>query len=393
MPLIASEYATYVKIALAITDDAKDLSKVEYDLDKDEQCPANVKELAWPREFWSRDGQPQRVERTYVLPWSAAPLFCQWALGYASNEPSEGAPGVPGTGAISRVIPAQDPRYPWLYCSACELLEGRGAIIDDPTNFALDGDGKVQERDGSPAVVMCGAAVENLNAGGPAYYPPPDKGNDHPGPESGRFNDGRAVYRCTFTAPRGYRVFNDRAAGLHKAGEMCRMLRIDYQPSFEGLPAANVYGQLITFADGTVAKEAGVYIVPGGVATYEWLEVPDPPFDAIDQLKGTVNLAPLYAGPGRKPFAPGQALFFQPRLDPWVNCVGRVVWNVTYRFGIRPVAGGWNGFPRADPKGFRFELAGVGAAPPPGGAGPPVYAFADHSLLFQVGPPVNWRTD
>src|SRR5262249_12184449 len=121
---------------------------------------------------------------------------------YGELDPT--APTPTPVATLSRVIPAQDPEQPWLFATDCDLMEGVGAIVQDPENYLIDQDGHVvlQNPDGKgqvPIVVPAIAYADNDQAGGCAGVGPPQL--DGAGKlislalPTGKFSDGRALYR------------------------------------------------------------------------------------------------------------------------------------------------------------------------------------------------------
>lgn len=324
------------------------------------------------KEHW--DDTHGETTRYYRIPWSVLFEAKEWFLGYSQNVLS---PGMVTVGVLSRTVPAQDPRYPWLYCVDFALERGEGAVVLDPANLLYSFDPVTGAQ--VPDVQLPPRTVPAL-----AYV-----GNDQNSTRT--FSDGVAVVKVTFR-DLPYEVKDDVEVAAHPAGEQGRYVERDIQPSVEALPLSKLMNQL-RFTEGPYGPpstspipEAGVKLLSTHSAKYLWHAVPDFDKNVLDRMLGTTNQNPLYAGPDRAPFPPGTALLMQPETKRRRSPVGSVVTDVYLRWLVRTgtlPSQGWNAYPAVDGKFYMTAFAVGGGT---------VYQSADHNLLFALGPPLNWQT-
>lgn len=342
-----------------------------------------------------------QVTRVYKCPWSQRFTAYEWLLGYSYSEkipppdPPPGGPVDPNPPAkyrLRRVIPAQDPERPWLWCSEVELHQTHGAWVPSPTSV-------VRDAAGNPVVVPVGLGLVPIYTGASHYVDNNRQGVAGVaqavagfGPAPGRpprydFGDGVAFLRATYR-PRKHSVLSDEghlalnvAAGQPENFELTRWVERQVDYSIEGIPIAR-WGQNLQYAEGDFRgrpiPEAGIKQNPTSTLHYTWHEVPDPPYAAYFACVGRVNTR-AFDGHGGAPAYPEGTLLCMPwKLERKEGLTGRVVWTITYRFQHR--AQGWNKFPAAN---GNFYLATFGGQ----AAGEKVYADAEfHSLFMPVAP-------
>lgn len=408
-----------------------------FSLAKWNERPNDVEEVDGYREKF-RATEHQQI-RLFKVPWSARRQFRKWALGYSTTSvrvspTPDGqaqdqvlllqartwfgqAPPPPGASlpvvtpwSLNRVIPAQDPECPWLFCTDCDMVETKGAWIDDPDNVLSDANGQpILDGDGKLQPIPATAYVDNGEGGtfgrelvqlDVPLLGPLDLGGGAP---SQRFRDGFAYYRCTFThRPYEVRTDTELASPDVGGGEINRYVQREEKFQIEALPLARLtaFGNapLKFVPTGTVdaltgaavpagvggvqVPEAGIQQIPSAALTYTWHEVPDLPRSNYAACAGKINASP-FDGYGGAPTYPAETLLCMPwQTFRMANVLGRVVHRIVYSLYFRP--GGWN----------RYYVA-LGGGPYKatfGGAvgGPTVYQTADFSLLFKVPPPVRY---
>ena len=397
-------------------------SEYTLDLAKMRQQPKGVEEFDGIRE--RRSAQDGTVSCMFLVPWSVRRAFREWALGYSYSEISPGinaariAQYAAYTFAISgdnesavqyrnvvllhRVIPAQDPEEPSLFCSDCELIEGRGAVVRDPTNFVLDDEGKIETdargpyREGGIEAGVDGfltadaiAYVDNGLAGGISLT---ERVNNSlvPTPPSGEYRDGRAIYRLTYR-PRNYSVINDN--NVPEGNELARYVIREEEFGLEAIPLQRLANNAIAnlkFVDAApvpanlrnqMIPEAGAKQLPTAVLNYTWVDVPDRPFASYTRTLGKVNIADFDGFNGAPKFPAGTLLCQPWRTRRTLSVTGKVTWQIQYRFSVRPQ--GWNNFLAYDGNFYKATFGGAAN-------GPTVYQQIDFAGLFCVPPPVKY---
>jgi hypothetical protein len=378
----------------------------EYRLD-----PAKVQ--AWPPWLDEVEGYRDRhsptdsqTTRFYRCPWSRRKQAREYLLGYStvvSSNPALAPNPALVTFALSRVLPAQDPEEPWLFCDDVETMRGEGAVIQNPLIRCFDKNGApvgVADVNGNPLVPFvplippCASYVDNSQGGaafdagvGPIVAEP-----NH------RFSDGRALLRATFR-PRNYSMLTDAAVALLGAPtELHRYVERDEEAGMEALPLAKLVGAdpalILKFAGppdpatnpygGSQIPEAGVKQLPLATLNYVWHDVPDPPRSIVTGFRaclGKVN-SKNFDGFGGAPVYPPETLLCLPwRLQRKCGPTGRIVWRVGYRLAFRPQT--WNRFPAGD---GNFYLATFGGDV----NGDRVYSEADFDQLFGAPQPVSY---
>jgi len=360
------------------------LSNITYSAAKLQAMPAGILllEADGYRERWLGEGG--ETVRYYQIPWGTLDAARIWFLGVSANVPpkyslktqpgyststqpgltSQGGPLIaitsdPGAppeagGCLSRIPPAQDPVYPWLYCTNFELERGQGAFVTDPSNPV-------------PAI----AYVSN------------DRGGWAAGPGGGSFSDGMALIKATFREL-PYEIRDDASRDMHPVGEQSRWIERNFEPAVEALPLARLLAAnpLIFISgpySGNTIVEPGAMLLRTIQVRYVWHQVPDPPVTIFDTTIGTINQALLYAGPNRPGFPAGTALFLQPQTRRGRSAAGSVTFTVNLRWLVRLT--GWNNFPAANGNFYPAAFKD----------GSILYKTADHDALFQVAAPVNWQ--
>jgi hypothetical protein len=388
-----------------------------FNLTKLQQQPAGVFEVDGYRA--KGRASDHSVTRVYSVPWSAERAFWEWAMGYSFTDVVlvEG-PGrtvqertlaaayifeafCPATvpmvlegiaWSLSRVIPAQDPVRPWLFCSDYELSQGQGAWVNDPNNVLHDAAGNVVLQGGAPVPIPAIAYVDNSEGGGTAKRVQMESKTEIVGPGE-TYGDGRALVRLTFT-PRPYEVRDDAQLGALGGLELRRYVVREEKYNIEALPlarlAATAGNQLAFIAKDDVPKalwnqpipEAGIQCLPTSALRYTWVDVPDRPLVAYAGVVGKINDRNFdgYGG-GSPTYLPGTLLCMPWETKRTVGPTGRVTWQIIFNFIFRPTR--WNYFPTAF---GGFYEASFGGGP----NGSRVYQSANFDTLFQVPPPVKY---
>ncbi|MES2342329.1 MAG: hypothetical protein V4597_11670 [Pseudomonadota bacterium] len=371
-------------------------SDIGHGLAKLGEMPPGIREVEGYKEYWTED-ESQAI-RVFDIQWSQRYAARDWFLGYTTNLAGPpvlvvGSPLQPNpNGVLHRSLPAAHPEQPWLFASRMELMQGIGAMINNPQVFAQD--------------VFGNFALDNLNQRIVlpmiAYH---DTVNDFPG--YGR-------YAVTYSA-RDYELRSDAEVQLQASGELSRYVSRFWTYSALMLPLGSLTSQLYYGGDlakaatvidpkdkkvpptdkvtlaGQNVPEPGAKIIPMQQLTYKWHQVPDVPEAAIDNCVGHVNGATFDGAPGARAYPPGTLLCHPPQRERTPrSIVGRISWTITYRFDYR--AQGWNFFPAAD---GQYYLAGfyndrndavLGKVPDH-----LLYEGADFNALFKPPPPVKYQ--
>jgi hypothetical protein len=282
-----------------------------------------------------------------------------------------------------------------MFASECELVEGRGAWVEDPAAYVRGADGNpLFDNNNAPRRTGAIAYVDNNRMGVAGTNPPVAGFGDlgDPVDPSYTYDDGVAILRVTFR-PRNYSILSDESRGNANDAaarpfnsELVRWVERAQDYGLEGIPMSK-WGANLKFAEGPAGvvsanvQEAGVKQNPITTLHYIWHEVPDPPHDAYLATVGRVNNAP-FDGCNGAPLYAEETLICQPwKLDRKCGPSGRVTWVIHYRLQHRPQ--GWNKFPAANGN-FYFATFGGFAG------GEKVYKSADFGKLFIPGAPIRY---
>lgn len=390
-------------------------SNIKLNAKKVDQFPTWAVEYAGGyRESWSEDGSANQTERTFVIPWTKRAEFRDYMIGYAWVEKSvlHNMVRIGADGFVKRVIPAQDPEYPYLYASKCELIEGAGKAVRG--RFFTK-----REVDGTPPAPDVGFHAQ-FGGVPPKLLPEarrdePDEKNSlrdkitYVGDEENRpanepkVGEGKAVMRVVYT-PRTYRIFDDdevrlmmEQQGIHTSlwrysHEMVRWVTRTRTFSYQMLPLAALQASAknkLTFTEGpyvgAVVPEPGVITVPVVTFLYEWIT---PGIcNAAMNVQGKVNQQ-IFDGFDGAPLFPRRTLLCQTptveRLPPGPR--GHAMYRITYRFDYK--ANTWWSFPAKD---GQFYTATFGGEDPNLPLTRSIYAEATFGFLFypEYAPPLN----
>jgi hypothetical protein len=306
-----------------------------------------------------RDGR-MVVERVYSVPWSIRSAFMEYMLGFSQSKQSVvigGGGNAAPSFFISRVIPAQDPERPFLYCRDVELLKGNGAWVPNPNTFAQNADGSTFfDANNHPVLIDC-LQYQDTSTNG----------------------DGIGFYKATFMDV-DFEIRSDAnpPKNPNVPVELGRWVSRKYTYASQNIPLANL---LVQFADdGTLIPEAGPgLIITGQDCIFEWHEVPDVPEAAITACVGHINLQAFDGLGGYPQFPAGTLLCMAPAKQRYRTRVGRVAWEIKYHFLYK--SQGWNFFPDATGK-FRLGQYKGGA---------PIFPSADFNTLFEVPAPATYQ--
>jgi hypothetical protein len=398
-----------------------DVSGIGYDWNKLFTMPGSLYETDGYRERLDENGW--EVTRTYQCKWSDVADTFQWLYGFSflqgqqqANQriltaggafpapPPAQPQGLPIGGgklinnigqqtAITRVIPAQDPYRPYLYCSHVELVEGQGAWVQDPGLVLQDINNNLLNQQGIAFQPGQGQLLQLVPLPGMVYAEQFPEAGQGALPElvGQAFQDGMAKVRATFRE-RPYSVANDQQTFVQNQGEIFRYVERDIQYAIQGLPLNNVANsgnQLKFFGgpfNGNLVPEAGVMILPAATYHYTWHEVPFYPTVAIQNCMGRVNEFTFDGVQGWPALAPQTLLCQSPEIKKYRTCCGQWAFRVKWVLDYKPQ--GWNNFPAGD---GNFYPATFGGGAPDLVAGTNlVFKVADFGQLFQVAGPSPW---
>lgn len=282
--------------------------------------PAGWRETPDYEEDWvNHDGG--QVTRTYQGPWQSRVDFVQWALGWTTSiiHPQTGRP------ALFRTPPAQDPVYPWLYCTAAQT-KGVGNAVDqyDPLAVYILPDGR-------PVQVPAVRFFDNAD----------------------RLDTRTALVRLRYTnVPYEVRTDNDNE-GL--AGSFPEGNRYLQREKTYGMRAVPVDRGVLKFIEGPpgindrdVPDTSGQILFPGLHLRYTWHEVPEIPEAAIAACVGRVNRDTWDGCKGWPSYGPEQVLFYPPEVTRYRSSTGRIYWRIVIVAAVQPRTGGWNAFAAAN---------------------------------------------
>lgn len=331
-------------------------SNIGYNVNKLLTMPDGVFEVDGYKETWEADDT--HAVRVFDVLWSRRQAFVNWVLGYSNTIllPDQEAP------FLSRTPPQQHPERYWLYATRIEMLQGLGAIFNNPSVVACDNFGNpILDADGDPQFVPMICYVDTSTN-----------------------TDGRARYAVHYNVlQHEIRTDAELAAMNSAAGEMERYVVRDFKFSLSTLPLP----KQLTFAEGPQAgvqipANAAYIFLPMQELHYTWMYVPDPPYEAISACVGRVNSGPFDGAQGWPTRAPGTCLMQAPVIERHRTPLGRVCWNINYTFLYRPK--GWSKFPATD---GQFYLATYNGQL----NGDTWVNSADFSQLFQVPEPVTYQ--
>lgn len=361
------------------------LSGIGFDVAKMSAAPEFFGET---EEYAERDRPDEKsAERTFRVPWSLRHDFRAWVLGYSTvvSQPALSASGNVDAWALSRVTPAQHPEMPWLYALECEMVRGEGAPINrlDIPLVAFPANPFPPPPQPALASVPMIAFGEMVPAEG--------------------FTDGLAVMKVTYR-DRDYEIHNDvelAALGLSEIGHyVSRYPRF----SLKGIELPAPLRDQLKFVPGLPSPSSFQLLpkafmnqpIPGGAQMllpligmeYLWHDVPEVPRLAIAACQGKVNADIFDAVPGGNSFPPQTLLMQAPEIKRRRNTVGRVIFDIRYRFDYNPYT--WNAFPAADGNFYFVAFGGTGdiipPAPPPAVQIVVLAAMADAAALILLDP-------
>jgi hypothetical protein len=350
-------------------------SGIAHNLAKIAAIPPGWHETDGYKEHFLRDETV--AVRYFRGPWHEREAFFAWAIGFADIvqvnvlQPPGGPGGLVNNqiGAyLSRIPPAQHPEYPWMYATNVELIRGEGAYRDDARAI-------VQLGNGLPA--------PNPAAGGEPLTQPMIEYFDS-GTNSGNLSSLVAVtYRNL-----DYEVRADaELAALPTAqGELERNVirEPDGSASFLPLPTGTI---AFVKQDPNGNPKPPAEVVAGAIIpdvasnivlfqeelAYTWVDVPDVDWLGISLCVGKVNDATFDGAKGWPSYKPGTLLCMGPKRRRHRTALGRVVWDITYRFLFKK--DGWNYLPASN--GTFWQVAFVKDGSPP-------YRTADFNSLFRA---------
>lgn len=323
-----------------------------------------------------RDGK-LAVSRNYSVPWGKRPLFFEYMLGYSYSAQSVviggggGGPPPAPSFFLSRIVPAQDPERPWLYCRDVELVQPQGKWVDNTNVFAVDANGQVIVQDGN------GNPIKPIHLPCVAYQ------------DASGISDGLAVYTATFMDV-DYEIRNDQNPPLNPnvPVELGRWVSRKYTYASQNIPLANLK---VVFAAGphagqTIPEAGPGLILTGQDCVFEWHEVPDTPEAAFDLCVGSVNLQAFDGLNGYPQFPAGTLLCMAPAKQRFRSKVGRVYWEIKYHMlykntGTFANPRGWNYFPDIDGNFYLATYAN----------GTPIFPSADFNTLFEAPAPATYQ--
>ena len=309
----------------------------------------------------------QSVTRVFAVPWSKREQWRDEMLGYSYSSVIPGSSNY----ALKRVIPAQVPEggLQHLYCSELNLVEGRGAWVQNP-DVAL------------PMI---------------AYV------------DSGDGSDGSAVFEAVYT-PRPYRVLTDDelAALSGGKGELERNVERSMRRALQAvaLPKGQVKFGVPTVLSGsgetvpatvsgvavsgqTIPDNAAFILMPTAELRWVWWDVPDLNWPAVEACEGKVNSAPFdgalgclrVKADGTPDPWPAYTLLCQPvEFERYRNCRGRFTHKLTVSALYRRQT--WLRLPAGVDKNFYAVTYANGDA---------LFEQADFAQLFTPGAPLVYQ--
>jgi len=335
-------------------------SGVGHDLDKLAQDNGPWEEIAGYKEQFRKDDLS--AVRYFKVEWNGRAEFHEYFLGYSTGVAGGVVNGSATPPTITRIIPAQHPERPYLYAMEIELVEGRGAVQNNPLTLAQAPDGSPEfDENGNSVPIPMIQYYDNSSMAGPGY----------------------GIYAVTYRAV-PYEIRSDKNLASYNGGlEIGRNVERKTAYASQNLP---IPANGLVFADtGELIPETG----PGRIlsiidATYIWHEVPDPPYAAFDACTGAVNQAPFDGASGYRTYPPGTLLCMTPKIERYRANSGRINWEIVYRLLFKTQ--GWNYFP--DLNGT-WRLV-IKRNPVTGALGGPIYQSADFNTLFEAVAPGSY---
>ena len=329
------------------------------------------------QEEWNSD--TAQATRVFIGPWVTRQQLLIWALGFSYSIPDPNNPpsaNSNGGGILIRTLPAQHPEFPWLYAQSARLVRGIGAWANSPYVGPQDSCGNIAQASGNLPKGYVANPLPMI-----AYFDQPT-GSDA----------NSAMYAVTYQ-PVDYEI---RQTADPLAGELSRFVSRTFTFSSKAqiIPASRLY---FTFGGGKnfQVPEPGVWIFNAQEITYVWHDIPDLPLAAIGSCVGKVNSVPFDGAPGYDLYGPGTLLCLAPETRRKRNVVGRIVWDITYKFlhvdnGDATTSRGHNYFPYFNNLGnsLSFEHATLDGTD----SGQELYARTDFNTLFTVPFPQNYQT-
>jgi hypothetical protein len=382
------------------------VSHIEHDVKKLNSRPPGWGECDGSGKEQEDDQNGLSVTRLYIGPWSQRVIFRAWLKGTNFRNAA--------TQQINRTIPAQDPQYPFLYCTSAEIVAGYGAVGEDPNIQALTAFGSPVANPPLKAVMY----FDNCLDGMTAYDADEEDDEANLVGPTGNAMDGKCTIRAVYrTLP--YEVRTDDQVyrvGIGQPGyeELTRFVERSYNPAVEALPLAKIAAGGVRTGDasgllnqlifvtgpwgfspnpapfGTIGSrvfEPGILLLKTMQISWIWRKVPDPPFLAMLALMGSVNQdgfdgaaasLPGYPLLGSQTLLMGQPTWKRIGRD----ATGAILYDVTVRATWR--GPGWNTFPAPDGN-FYFATFGGGAN------GPTVYPVMDWGTIFTTSPAITWQ--
>lgn len=336
-----------------------------------------AEELDGYKEEFHHDGQ-QTVTRRWKVLWGGRKMWVDNILGYSNTvlaPPPAGFIGGASSYQLSRVPPDNVPEtgYEHLYCSSCEMEDGKGGWANNPNVFAHDGQGNV----------VLGANGLPVQAPMIAYFDP------------GTRRDGLAIYSTRWTS-RPYEIRSDaELTGMNSQAstiELERYVERERSCAVQSLPlpAGSVKFLSGPHAGDLVAAASSYILLQTTALKYTWHEIPDYPQAAVDACVGLVNAATFDGARGAPSYPAGTLLCQAPlAIVRYRHTTGRVYWRITYSFLYKNVgtdasgaALGWNALP--DAGGYFAPVGRVND-------GTPLYELADFNKLFQPPNPLTYQ--
>ena len=239
---------------------------------------------------------------------------------------------------ISRVLPDQDPQYPWLFADSVEQVDAQAVAVQSEFSYAQDAAAEPLKVNGMPWLIPMPAYIDN-------------QGDQH--------KDGTVRYAVTYR-PRTFALRPDDDVWDVTGGELRRYVTRAKTYQVEALRLGNFP---IKFSEGpfvgTAVPEAGIKLVGTQTLVYTWHQVPFIPHEAIRVCGGRVNAGPFDGFDGAPTYAKETLLFLAPHVrERKRNIIGGVEWDIEFRFLYRPT--GWNKFPAGDGNYYRAAFAKPG---------------------------------
>lgn len=306
-------------------------------LAKLEQRPSFIREVYGYQEQWNQTDQYS--VRVFDVPCGGRKIAVDYWLGYSY------ATAIAGNYRISRTLPEQHPKYPWLYATDARFIEPQNlAITQDPFSVT----------DGGTIVPMI-YYVEKVGQA---------------------FNEGAVRYAVTYR-PLPYEILTDNEADATGVDELARYVERSFSFTVQAQPIPTTVQFKFTegpYLNTSIPATNPQFIMPIKQCVYRWVEIPDLPHTAIDACVGKVNAESFDGAPGWPLYEAETLLCHAPQPKWYRTKQGRVAWDLTYRLDYRP--SGWNKFLAADRNFYRATIGGT--------AGLNLYQTADFRALFRL---------